>query len=217
MFPGAAAGRPESDDDDRPFPGLDDPVDAQGFYGAPATIGPDDDEFVVADHNEGVVYAIRRDGSSARVLLNTGVPVIAGVVVADDARTIFVATTDERVYAIDTENPPLGVDDSEAFVWVADGIEGRIWGTPALAQTVTHGTLLIVPTMSGHVVGLRASDGAVVWTFASGAGIASDVAIDGDSPSSAASTAPSTPSMSRTAICAGAPRARTGSGRSRWP
>lgn len=179
MFPGAAAGRPESDDDDRPFPGLDDPVDAQGFYGAPATIGANDDEFVVADHNEGVVYAIRRDGSSARVLLDTGVPVIAGVVVADDARTIFVATTDERVYAIDTENPPRDVDDQEAFVWPPAGVEGRIWGTPALVRSETHGPLLIVPTMSGHVSALRTSDGTAAWTFVSGAGIASDVAIDG--------------------------------------
>jgi outer membrane protein assembly factor BamB len=178
-FPGLAAGRAESDDDDRPFPGLDAAIDAQGFYGAPAVIGTNADEFVIADHNDGVVYAIRRDGSSARVLLDTGVPVIAGIVVADDARTIFVATTDERVYAIDSENPPLSVDDSEAFVWVADAIEGRIWGTPALAHSDAHGPLLIVPTMAGQVVGLRADTGETVWTFRSGAGIASDVAVDG--------------------------------------
>ena len=177
MFPGVAAGQAPAQDDERPFPGLDGPVEAQGFYGAPAVIGANAEEIVVADHNEGIVYAIRRDGSSARVLLDTGAPVIAGVVAADDGRTIFIATTDERVYAIDTESPPLSVDDAEAFVWIAEGIEGRIWGTPAIAHTDAHGALLIVPTMAGQVVALRTDDGAVVWTFRSGAGIASDVVV----------------------------------------
>ena len=65
MFPGAAAGQAPAQDDERPFPGLDEQVEAQGFYGAPAVIGADAEEIVVADHNEGIVYAIQRDGSSA--------------------------------------------------------------------------------------------------------------------------------------------------------
>ena len=41
MFPGAAAGQAPAQDDERPFPGLDEQVEAQGFYGAPAVIGAD--------------------------------------------------------------------------------------------------------------------------------------------------------------------------------
>ena len=178
-FPGVAAGQAPSQDDERPFPGLDGPVEAQGFYGAPAVIGAQGEEFVVADHNDGVVYAIRRDGTSARVLLDTGAPVIAGVVAAADGRTLFVATTGERVYAIDAESPPASVDDAEAFVWIAEGLGGRIWGTPAIAASERDGPLLIVPTMAGRVVALRTDDGSVVWSFDSGAGIASDVVVGG--------------------------------------
>ncbi|PZC44494.1 MAG: Outer membrane protein assembly factor BamB [Chloroflexi bacterium] len=177
LFPGIAAGQPASVDDERPFPGLDDPVDAQGFYGPPVPIGADDAELVIADHSEGIVYAIRRDGSSARILLDTEDRVIAGIVVADDARTIFVASTDDHVYAIDTARPPTNIDDRKGFTWIADDIDGRVWGTPALAESSAHGTLLLVPTMNGSVTALRTSDGVAAWSFESGGGIASDITV----------------------------------------
>ena len=179
LFPGIAAGQPASDDEERPFPGLTDPVEAQGFYGRPGVIGANADELVIADHNEGIVYAVRRDGSSARILLDTETNVVAGVVVADDARTIYIATTDERVYAVDSQNPPAGIDDLEGFLWLSEDIDDRVWGTPALAQSDTHGTLLLVPTMAGSVIALRTGDGSTAWQFDSGAGIASDIIVDG--------------------------------------
>lgn len=174
-FPGIPSGQSTIEDSDRPFPGLTEETEAKGFYGVPVAIGAQAEELVIADHNEGVVFAVRRDGTSARILLETEDRVIAGLVVADDARTLYVATTDERVYAIDTEDPPADIDDVEGFVWIADQIRGRVWGTPALADTEAHGTVLIIPTMAGDVTALRADTGAVAWNFNSGSGIASDV------------------------------------------
>ena len=174
-FPGVPRGRILQDEE--LFPGLLEEADARGFYGTPVAIGAGADEFVIADHDAGTVFAVRRDGTSARVLLETEDRVIAGIVVGEDARTVFVATTDDHVYAIDSDNPPADRDDLDRFLWVAEGLGGKVWGTPALAQTTAHGSILIVPTTGGRVVALRVADGTVAWTFKSEAAVVSDIVV----------------------------------------
>ena len=178
QFPDAPRGQLLTDEE--PFPGLLEQVDVKGFYGAPVALGRDADEFVIADHDSGIVFAIQRDGTSARILLDTEDRVIAGVVVADDDQSLFIATSDEHVYAIDSDDPPTDLDDRERFLWIADDVGGKVWGTPALAETSAHGTVLLVPTTAGHVVALRVADGTIAWTFKSEAAIASDVVVSDD-------------------------------------
>ena len=169
----------EFPDPDERFPGLTAQVDTSGFYGAPAFLGPEQEEIVFSDYDAGIVYALRTDGSSARVLFDTEDRVLAGILV--DGSRIYIATTDERIYAIDAENPPQNpAEIPERGGWVSQAVVGEVWGTPALADSARHGRLLVVPAMSGNLYALRADDGALVWTFATNAGIASTiVAYDG--------------------------------------
>ena len=176
-FPGTPSGQPVAEDN--VFPGILTEIDAKGFYGVPTPIGPQGEEFVIADHDDGIVYALRRDGTSARVILDTEDRVIAGIVVDPDGRTIYVSTTDARVYALDTENPPRHRDDTERLRWLVTDLDGKVWGTPALVETDAHGLLLLVPTTNGTVIALRTDDSNVAWSFRAGAGIASDIVVRG--------------------------------------
>ena len=181
-FPGRDVRRRVSDD--KVFPGIATDgfltkIDVKGFYGAPLPIGREDEEFVLADHDSGVVYALRRDGTSARVILDTEDRVIAGVVVDPDGRTIYVATTDDRVYALDTDNPPEDREDVARMRWRVTDIGGKVWGTPALANTTAHGQVLLVPNTSGEIRALSTDDGSLAWRFPTAAGVASDIVVRG--------------------------------------
>lgn len=173
-FPGLDASRLAAEDN--LFPGILTEIDAKGFYGPPAAIGPQGEEFVIADHDDGIVYALRRDGTSARVILDTEDRVIAGIIVDPNGRTIYVATTDGHVYALDTENPPADREDVDRFIWIVDDLDGKVWGTPALAETA-RGRVLIVPTTNGEVIALFTADGGEAWRFDSKAAIASDIVV----------------------------------------
>lgn len=147
------------DGDDR-FPGLAEESDFGAFYGAPVLI-PGGEEFLVASEQDGIVYAIRADGSSARLIFDTDDAVIAGVVVGDGIA--YVGTDDKRLYAVDIDHP-------EVALWSYDDFGGALWGTPALADTETHGRLLLVPSMDGHVSALRIDPNLspaerLVWRF----------------------------------------------------
>ncbi|MEE9278295.1 MAG: PQQ-binding-like beta-propeller repeat protein [Dehalococcoidia bacterium] len=176
-FPGSptlelAGSRTYADDE---FPGLVDEIGASGFYGTPALLGPEGEELIVGDYDEGVVYALRTDGTSARIIFETDDRVIAGVLVDEDRRTAYIATADNRVIAVDTEKP-------EASLWTFDESGEAIWGTPALADSRKHGRLLIVPSLDGNVYALRtdpdvADHERLAWKFETGAGIASSVVV----------------------------------------
>ena len=115
---------PDPDNDNR-FLGLDEEVRRGAFYGDPTPLGQD--EILVATWSDGKVYAIRVDGSSARLIFDTDDSVAAGVV-ADDDRVAYIATTDERVIAVDTDNP-------EEDLWTFEDLANEAWGTPALAKS----------------------------------------------------------------------------------
>ena len=149
---------PDADDQ---FPGIIGDVDFKAFYGAPAPLGTDPQEFVVGGEEDGVVYAVRYDGSSARVLFDTKDSIIAGLVV--DGSTIYVTSVDKHLYAIDADQP-------EIATWEFDDFGGALWGTPALAETESFGQLLLVPAMNGHVYAVRtdpdlAERARLAWKF----------------------------------------------------
>jgi len=160
------------------FPGLLDEIDARGFYGTPA-IALNGDELIFGDHDEGLVFAIRADGTSGRIVFDTGDKIIGGIVVDDDGRSAYVATADQRVYAIDIENPPI---DRASARWIFTGAGNEIWGTAALADSDAHGRLLLVPSMDGNLYALqRDSQGGgepgVAWVFQTGGAIAGNVVV----------------------------------------
>ena len=155
------------DDDDR-FPGLLDEVKVGGFYGTPARLGAD--ELVVGTYDDGKVYAVRSDGSSARLLFDTEARVVAGAVV--DGATVYIADTDGRVHAVDSENPDR--------TRLLTEIDQEVWGTPVLADSDRHGRLLLVAALDGTLRAIRVEDGGEAWRFEAGAGLAgSAVVADG--------------------------------------
>ncbi len=152
------------------FPGLEDEdeVDIGGVYGAPlATTG---EEYLIGAYADGVVYAVRQDGSSARRVVDSGARIIAGLQLVDG--TVLVADTDHQVSAVDIEQPGRPR-------WVFDGARDEIWGTPTVADTA-DGPLLLVPSLDHHLYALRISDGSLVWDHETASGLASSpVVADG--------------------------------------
>lgn len=160
-------------DADESFPGLSETVDAGAFYSAPARIAATG-EIVLGTYEDGIVYAIQADGSSARVLLDTGSRVIADVVV--EGTRLYVATSDHKVYALDAEAPPATRDDA---LWIFEGSDKEIWGTPALVSADGLGSLLLVPSMDGRLYALHTEDGSVAWTFRASGSLPGGVVTDG--------------------------------------
>jgi len=162
-------------DADKRFPGLSEDSDFAAYYGAPVRLDGTD-EYLVASEEDGIVYALRADGTSGRVIFDTDDRVIAGIVVADGVA--YVGTTDKHLYAVDPDQP-------EAALWTYDDFGGELWGTPALAETQTHGQVLVVPAMDGHVYAVRtdpslAPDERLAWRFEdTDSSIAGSVVVDG--------------------------------------
>jgi outer membrane protein assembly factor BamB len=160
------------------FPGLLEQIDARGFYGTPALSG-NGEELLVGDHDEGLVYAVRVDGTSARLLFDTRDKIIGGIVVDEDGRSVYIPTSDRRIYAVDIDNPPPNRDGAR---WIFSGVGNEIWGTPSLADSATHGRLLLVPSMDGNLYALQrdnVTDGepGVAWVFKTGGAIAGNAVV----------------------------------------
>ena len=177
---------PDPDSDGR-FPGLiaeiDDEVNAQSFYADPVVLSPE--ELAVATYRDGRVYAIRIDGTSARILLAADSDVVAGLNVDRDG-VLYVATTTEGVFAIDPQRPlppdePLVSAEQPGLLWRFNAFANQIWGSPTLTETETHGQLLLVPALNGTIHALRTDvdpGGArEVWRFEAGSGVASDAVV----------------------------------------
>ena len=163
------------------FPGLLDELDARGFYGTPA-LALGGDELLFGDHDEGLVFAIRADGTSARVVFDTDDKIIGGVIIDDDGRRAYVATSDKRVYAIDIERPPTDREDAR---WIFTGSGDEIWGTAALADSNAHGRLLLVPSMDGNLYALQrdatgGGEPGIAWIFETDGAIAGNVVVVDD-------------------------------------
>ena len=162
------------------FIGLDDTVDPGAFYSNPAFVaaGSENEEIVVATYNDGIIFAIRTDGSGARELFHANARLVAGIVVDDT--TAYVATTDKHVYAINIEDPPASSSpDARGLLWDFHGLSKEVWGTPALAETVAHGKILLVPGMDGTLYALRATDGDIAWKLDTDAAIATNILVAG--------------------------------------
>lgn len=180
---------PDPDSDGR-FPGLvpdvDDKISARSFYAEPLLLSLD--ELAVATYSDGRVYAIRIDGSSARLLMEAGADVVAGLTVDADG-ILYVATTDAGVFAIDPRRPldpdtPLDAAEQPGLLWRFNAFSEEVWGSPALAQTEAYGPLLLVPALDGTVHALRTDpdldpgSSREAWTFEAGSGIASDAVVE---------------------------------------
>ncbi len=177
---------PDPDSDGR-FPGLlpdiDEKVDADSFYAEPLLLAGE--ELAVATHKRGRVYALRLDGTSARLLIETGSEIVSELNL-DAAGVLYVTTATAGVFAIDPALPldpekPLSAGEQPGLLWQYNAFDGTIWGSPALADTETHGQILLVPTLGGTLYALRTDPAGgtarVAWTFEADAGIGGDAVV----------------------------------------
>lgn len=158
-------------DDDNRFPGLDGEIDPVAFYADPVWSSLTD-EWLLAGYQDGAVYAVQRDGESARVLFRTDARIVANLILDDDR--IYIADTGYRVHAVGLEQP-------EETIWSWDGdTDQQIWAAPALVET-SRGRLLVVAGLDGRVTALTVDGdepGTVAWSFELDAAIAGSLAAE---------------------------------------
>lgn len=155
-------------DDDGHFPGLDAEIEPEAFYADPVWVEATD-EWLLAGYSDGVLYAVRRDGESARVVFDSEARLVADLVV--DGTTVYLADTSYRVYAVDIEQPGEPV-----WTWSGDS-ELQIWGGPALVDT-ERGRLLVVAGLDGRVTAINVDGpeaGSSAWQIEIESGIAGAV------------------------------------------
>ena len=163
----------EFPDDDGNFPGLDAEIAPIAFYADPVWV-PSTDEWLLAGYADGVLYAVRRDGESARVVFESEHRLVADLIV--DGTRVYLADTGYQVYAVDIEQP------GEAL-WAWDGgSELQIWGGPALVES-DRGRLLVVAGLDGRVTAIEVDGdraGQSAWQIQIESGIAGSLgAADG--------------------------------------
>ncbi len=160
-------------DDDGNFPGIEAEIEPTAFYADPVW-APITDEWLIAGYSDGVLYAVRRDGESARVLFDSEDRLVADLVL--DGDRVYVADTGYRVHAIDLEQPGAA-----AWTWSGDS-DLQIWSGPVLVETA-RGRVLIVAGLDGRVTAIEvdgAEAGASVWQREIDSGIAGAIsAADG--------------------------------------
>ena len=160
------------------FIGIDGELKPTGFYANPvwsAFTG----EWLLAEYETGVVYGIHPRGESARVVFSASELFDDARIVADPLldplhpTRLYVLTTDDRVHAVDIENPPASVDD---LIWTwSGGSEQPVWGTPALVEG-GDGRLIVLAGLDGRITALQldgAEPGSIAWSRRLDAGIAS--------------------------------------------
>ncbi len=163
---GAAAW--EFPDDDGRFPGLDFEIDPVAFYADPVWV-PETEEWLLSGYSDGVLYAVRGDGESARELFATEARIVADLVV--EGTRVYLADTAYRVHAVDIEQPG-----SSVWTWSGDS-DLQIWSGPVLVET-DRGKLLIVAGLDGRVTALHISGaeaGTPAWQIEIDAGIAGSI------------------------------------------
>ena len=162
----------EFPDDDGNFPGLDAEIDPVAFYADPVWV-PETDEWLLAGYSDGTLYAVRRDGESARVVFSSEDRIVADLIV--DGTRVYVADTGYKVYAVDIEQP------GEA-VWTWDGgSDLQIWSGPVLTDT-ERGRLLIVAGLDGRVTAIEVDGenaGSSIWQREIESGIAGAISESG--------------------------------------
>ncbi len=155
----------EFPDDDGEFPGLDEQIEPVAFYADPVWV-PQTDEWLLAGYADGTLYAVRRDGESARVVFTSPDRLVADLIV--DGDRVYVADTGYRVFAIDIEQPGRAV-----WEWSGES-DLQIWSGPVLVDT-ERGQLLIVAGLDGRVTAIAVDgerEGSSVWQKQIESGIA---------------------------------------------
>ena len=155
-------------DDDGRFPGLDAEIEPVAFYADPIWV-PETDEWLLAGYSDGVLYAVQRDGESARVVFETEARIVADLIV--QGTTVYLADTGYRVHAVDIEQPGASV-----WTWSGDS-DLQIWSGPALVET-ERGRLLIVAGLDGRITALHLDGedaGSEAWQLVIEAGIAGSI------------------------------------------
>ena len=74
------------------FPGITEEIESRGYYGTPV-LSPEGDELLLGDYDKGLVYAIRIDGTSARIILDTGDKIVGSLLVDSKTKTTYISTT----------------------------------------------------------------------------------------------------------------------------
>ncbi len=156
------------DGNDIRMPGLDDDLETSAFYADPIW-SSFSGEWLVGEYSDGILWAVRGDGRSARAIYSTGARIVATP--ALDGQLAYIPTNDDRVIAVDIERP-------QEAVWEWDGGTGlAILGSPVLLDT-DAGKLLIFASLDGWVTALRVDGpepGQAAWRKEIGAGLASAV------------------------------------------
>ncbi len=160
-------------DDDGNFPGLDGEIEPVAFYSDPVWV-ESTDEWLLAGYSDGVLYAVQRDGESARVVFDSEARFVADLVV--DGTRVYLADTAYRVYAVDIEQPGAAV-----WEWQGDS-ELQIWSGLALVETEL-GRLLIAAGLDGRVTAIQVEGeaaGTPAWRIEFESGIAGATTSAGD-------------------------------------
>ena len=163
----------EFPDDDGNFPGLDGEIEPVAFYADPVWV-ESTDEWLLAGYSDGALYAVRRDGESARLVFDSEHRLVADLIV--DGSVVYLADTGYRVHAVDIEQP------GEA-IWTWDGgSDLQIWSGPALVET-ERGRLLVVAGLDGRISAISVDGelaGRSAWQIEIESGIAGSIgATDG--------------------------------------
>lgn len=154
------------------FPGQqqdgEEEIDIEAVYGEPVVDG---DRIYFAGW-EGAVYAVSADSGQLLWTTKGRLDITGGVVSGPTLSngTLFIGTTEGRVYAVGTENGTL------APGWPEDGLSlGKgIWAPPLIADG-----RLYIATMDGELHALSPETGAELWAqpFEAGSGAIPDLAL----------------------------------------
>ena len=156
----------EFPDDDGNFPGLDGEIEPVAFYADPVWVEATD-EWLLAGYSDGVLYAVQRDGESARVIFDSEDRLVADMVV--DGSRVYLADTAYKVYAVDIEQPGEAV-----WTWDGDSGSANLERGPALVET-DRGRLLVVAGFDGRVTAINVDGelaGRSAWQIQIESGIA---------------------------------------------
>lgn len=167
---GVVAWQFPQDNNDNRLPGLADDLETTAFYADPVW-AEFTGEWLVGEYSDGILWAVRGDGRSARAVFATGARIVATP--ALDGSLAYIATNDDRVIAVHIERP-------QEVIWEwSGGSDLAILGSPALADTEI-GKLLIFADLNGWVTALRVDGpqpGEEAWRRQIGAGLASSVTV----------------------------------------
>lgn len=142
------------------FPPDGEDIDPVALYGTPGAAGGN----VFIPTHEDTLYAV--DAETGRIAwppFQTGGSLIGGVAVSED--TLYFGSDDGKVYALDVA--------SGSIRWAPFETGEGVWSRPVLANGQ-----LFVTSLDGKLYVLSASDGRELWTFETGAGIASPPVVD---------------------------------------